>query len=267
MNTLNIVKTIRLKEVKDERPESRVGPVRQDNLSSRDNSQIVTLPYEKNGKFSVIYADPPWNVDNQRSSKSAGNHYQLMSLERIQKLPVGKLASRNAACFLWVCNGMFGKGEETLSAWGFTPVSDFVWVKPRIGMGGYFRYASERLLLGVRGKMPPAFKSQPSWGFFPVQDHSHKPEELYSIIERMYPNTSRREGYYLELFARRRPPNKDWYIWGNEAPGGSDIVIPGYPVPNYSGRARNDNFNNCHNGNSDHDDNFNHNDNSNQKET
>ena len=44
-------------------------------------------------------------------------------------------------------------------------------------------------------------------------------------------------GPYLELFARRRFPGFD--AWGNEAPGGSDLHIPGYPVPAYSERALN----------------------------
>ena len=52
------------------------------------------------------------------------------------------------------------------------------------------------------------------------------------MIERLYQNRN-----YLELFARKRPSNPKWYIWGDEAEGGSDIVIPGYPVPAYSGRV------------------------------
>ena len=68
------------------------------------------------------------------------------------------------------------------------------------------------------------FNSQPTWINAPVQDHSHKPEEQYAIIERVSP------GPYLELFARRRPPSSaDWAVWGNEID--SDIVIPGYAVP------------------------------------
>jgi hypothetical protein len=54
-----------------------------------------------------------------------------------------------------------------------------------------------------------------------VQDHSHKPEEQYGLIERISP------GPYLELFARRR--QSGWHAWGNEIE--ADISIPGYPVP------------------------------------
>ena len=45
------------------------------------------------------------------------------------------------------------------------------------------------------------------------------------IVERVSP------GPYLELFARRR--RHGWTAWGNEID--SDVAIPGYPVPKYSG--------------------------------
>ena len=69
-----------------------------------------------------------------------------------------------------------------------------------------------------------------NWIFCPQQRHSQKPEEQYAVIRRMS------YGPYLELFARHREPG--WDIWGNEAPGGSDIIMPGdYPVPKYSAKA------------------------------
>ena len=55
---------------------------------------------------------------------------------------------------------------------------------------------------------------------------------IYAIIERLYKNRD-----YLELFARERHQHPRWSIWGNEAEGGSDIYIPGYPVPEYSDRV------------------------------
>jgi N6-adenosine-specific RNA methylase IME4 len=82
------------------------------------------------------------------------------------------------------------------------------WVKPRLGLGVYLRNASEQLLFAVRGQAPIRFRSQPTWLFAPVQEHSHKPEEQYAIIERCSP------GPYLELFARRSRPG--WDVWGNE---------------------------------------------------
>ena len=68
------------------------------------------------------------------------------------------------------------------------------------------------------------FHAQPNWFFAAQQEHSHKPEEQFAIIERLS------DGPYLELFAHRRQPG--WDAWGNEID--SDIIVPGYPVPTYS---------------------------------
>ncbi|MFZ2483658.1 MAG: MT-A70 family methyltransferase [Streptococcus parauberis] len=115
-----------------------------------------------------------------------------------------------------------------LCAWGFTPRSIYTWVKPRLGLCVYLRNSTEHLLLGTRGKAPIQFKGQMNWGFMPLQDHSHKPEEVYDIIERCS------EGNYLELFARR--PRHRWDIWGNEV--ASDVKIRDFPVPAYKVNAK-----------------------------
>ncbi|GHU52500.1 DNA methyltransferase [Clostridia bacterium] len=177
-------------------------------------------------KYATILADPPWDLE-QKGARGAGNHYQLMTLDRIKAMPVADLAEENAHCWLWVTNATLEPGFDVLRAWGFTPRSTFSWIKPRMGLGVYLRNATEHVLLGTKGKAPILFNAQPNWGFFPRQDHSHKPEELYSVIERCSP------GPYLELFARRRQPG--WDAWGNQIE--SDVEIPGYPVPDYSAKV------------------------------
>ena len=182
-------------------------------------------------KFQILLADPPWST-NQTGTYGAVNHYDLMPLNRIKEMPIADLMEENSAVFLWVPNGLIPEGLEVLKSWGYTYRNPFFWVKPGMQLGMYMRNASETILLGTKGKMPVDFRAQPNWGFMPRQEHSHKPEEMYAIIERLYQNRS-----YLELFARKRPANKEWFIWGNEAEDGSDIYIPGYPVPKYSGRV------------------------------
>jgi len=177
-------------------------------------------------KYKTILADPPWDID-QRGNYGAVNHYDLMPLERIKAMPVKDLAEDNSHCWLWVTNAALRSGYEVLEAWGFKPRSVFTWVKPRLGLGVYLRNCSEHLLFGTRGKAPVSFKGQPNWGFYPVQKHSHKPEEIYEIVERIS------DGAYLELFARRR--RHGWDAWGNEID--SDVAIPGYPVPRYSSKG------------------------------
>lgn len=158
-------------------------------------------------EYRTILADPPWST-NQTGKRGAVNHYPLMSLKQITALPVSDLAAANAHLWLWVTNSNFFEAQQVMNAWGFSYRSCLTWIKPRFGLGVYLRNATEHLLLGVRGSAPIKFKSQGTWLFAPVQDHSHKPEEQYAVIERCSP------GPYLELFARRKQPG--WHSWGNE---------------------------------------------------
>jgi len=139
-----------------------------------------------------------------------------MTAEQIAALPVGKLTSVDAHLWLWVTNSTLFAGRSVMEAWGFTYRSCLTWVKPGLGLGSsYLRNNTEHLLFGTKGKAPILYRSQPTWLFAPKQDHSHKPEEQYAVIERCSP------GPYLELFARRK--RQGWQVWGNEVT--SDVVL------------------------------------------
>ena len=181
----------------------------------------------QNNKYKTILADPPWDI-NQKGKRGAANHYDLMTLDRIKAMPVKDLCEENAHLYLWVPNGLLQEGLDVIKAWGFVFRSPVYWIKPRLGLGNYIRNASETWLFATRGYAPVKFHAQPNWLFAPLQDHSHKPEEQFAIIERLS------DGPYLELFARRRQPG--WDVWGNEID--SDLVIPGYPVPRYSDKVQ-----------------------------
>jgi N6-adenosine-specific RNA methylase IME4 len=173
--------------------------------------------------FKTILADPPWDVQ-QKGAMGAEHHYDLMTLDQIKAMPVADLAAPDAHLWLWVTNATLRAGYDVMETWGFTPRSPLTWIKPRLGLGNYLRNATEHLILGTRGNAPVQFKAQPTWMFAPLQDHSHKPEEQYAVIERIS------EGPYLELFARRRPPSSaHWSVWGDQID--ADITVPGYPVP------------------------------------
>jgi N6-adenosine-specific RNA methylase IME4 len=166
------------------------------------------------GNYPTILADPPWDI-GQRGNHGAERHYPVMSVERICALGVERLAAENAHLWLWVTNASIHAGKQVMEAWGFSYRSCLTWIKPRFGLGLYLRNQTEHLLLGVRGRAPILFRGQGSWFYAPVQEHSHKPEEQYAIIERCSP------GPYLELFARRKQPG--WHVWGNEVE--SDVVL------------------------------------------
>lgn len=175
------------------------------------------------GGFATILVDPPWPL------QSGEKHYRTMSLARIEALPVGALAARDAHLWLWTTNALLPRAYEVAEAWGFTVRSPLTWVKFRLGLGGRYqlRNATEQLLFCTRGRAPLGSRSQPTWFNAPVTEHSRKPAEQFAIIERVSP------GPYLELFARRRPEsNQSWAVWGDQV--ASDIRIPGFAVPRYS---------------------------------
>lgn len=181
------------------------------------------MPHTEVAKFRTILADPPWS-ENQQGNRGASRHYSLMSLARIKAMPVNALAEDDAHLWLWVTNSVLRVGYEVAEAWGFTVRSPLTWLKFRLGLGNYLRNTTEHLLFATRGNAPVKFRAQPTWFVAPVQDHSHKPEEQYALIERVS------DGPYLELFARRRPTScSPWSVWGNGID--ADISIPGYPVP------------------------------------
>jgi N6-adenosine-specific RNA methylase IME4 len=176
--------------------------------TERRQSENLNEPYR------AILADPPWDIQ-QLGKRGAEMHYPVMSLERICALPVREVAASDAHLWLWVTNATIHAGRTVMESWGFSYRSCLTWIKPRLGLGQYLRNQTEHLLLGVRGRAPIQFRSQGSWFYAPVQQHSHKPEEQYAIIQRCS------LGPYLELFARRRQAG--WDVWGNEV--ASDVRL------------------------------------------
>lgn len=163
---------------------------------------------DKNEKFSTIYADPPWKYSNQATRSSTDGEYDTLTVEEIAALPIKKIIADKAHLHLWTTNAFLFECPRIMEAWGFEYKSCFVWVKPRMGIGNYWRVSHEFLLLGVRGSLRFRNKSQVSWLEIKSKGHSQKPEKIAQIIEKVSP------GPYLELFARRTREN--WTVWGNE---------------------------------------------------
>jgi N6-adenosine-specific RNA methylase IME4 len=164
--------------------------------------------------FRTILADLPWDVQ-QKGHRGAERHYPLMSVERIGALRVDRLCAGDCHLWLWVTNASLHAGRSVMESWGFTYRSCLTWIKPRFGLGHYLRNQTEHLLLGTKGTTPVLFRGQGTWFYAPLQEHSHKPEEQYAIIERCSP------GPYLELFARRK--RHGWAVWGDEVAGDVEL--------------------------------------------
>lgn len=186
-------------------PESTLTSV---NFNSDKDVFITSLDEVKGQKFSCIYADPPWSYQNQGTRGSTDNHYQTMTVDQIAAMPIGELAADNSHLHLWTTNAFLFECPKIFAAWGFEFKSSFVWVKPQMGMGNYWRNSHEILLLGVKGNLTARAKNLMSWSQIKRGKHSEKPQEIRSMIERLSP------GPYLELFGRKYA--KGWTVFGNE---------------------------------------------------
>jgi N6-adenosine-specific RNA methylase IME4 len=161
-------------------------------------------------KFSTIYADPPWPYNNQVTRSATCNHYPTMTLDEISNEPVEELSEDNAHLHLWTTNAFLLEAFEVMAAWGFDYKSCFIWVKPQIGIGNYWRVSHEFLLFGIRGRLPFLDKGQRSWIEIERTENSRKPAIVRSLIEKVSP------GPYLEMYSRQISVNPAWTAYGNQ---------------------------------------------------
>ena len=170
-------------------------------------NHVAMTPVGSSRRYKTILVDPPWDIQ-QMGPHGAINHYDLMTIDQIRELPVSDVAADDAHLWLWTTNAALEQAYQVVRAWGFEPRSLLTWFKPYMGLGMYLRNCTEQLIFATRGRAPVLVRNQPNWLFAIRQEHSHKPEELYEIIERCSP------GPYIELFARRK--RHGWDSWGNE---------------------------------------------------
>jgi N6-adenosine-specific RNA methylase IME4 len=165
------------------------------------------------GKYRVIYADPPWNYGDKRDGHTTGaeDHYPSMTIQELCDLPVKDLAEDNAVLFLWVTSPLLEECFQVIEAWGFQYKASFIWDKMLHNLGHYNSVRHELLLVCTRGScLPDNPKLYDSVVSIERGEHSVKPDEFRQMIDDLYPNGAR-----IELFARRPAPG--WVVWGNEA--------------------------------------------------
>jgi N6-adenosine-specific RNA methylase IME4 len=176
----------------------------------RRYAEIGSAPPLPNGRFDLIYADPPWQLGNPEAEHAPENHYPTLSLDEIKELAVP--AAENACLFLWAVNGLLPEAIEVIGAWGFSYKTNFCWDKGSIGLGVWARYRHELLLFAVRGNVSPPETRNRCASLIESKRgrHSEKPACVYGLIERMHPQTTK-----LELFCRGAA-RSGWTAWGNE---------------------------------------------------
>lgn len=168
-------------------------------------------------QYGIIYADPPWRYRQKNINGAAEHHYFTLGPDELCALPVGELAAKDCALFLWATFPQLPEALRLIKAWGFTYKSvAFVWLKQNrkspgwfYGLGFWTRGNAEICLLATRGH--PKRKSAGVHQFIisPVEAHSKKPDITREKIVELLGDLPR-----VELFARQK--TEGWDVWGNE---------------------------------------------------
>ena len=187
----------------------------------KQKQKPVTTPEIKEGKYRIIYADPPWKYGDKLTEDYGGaeHHYPAMTLNEICELDVDKMTDDNAVLFLWTTSPLLEDSFKVIKSWGFKYKTSFVWDKVKHNFGHYNSVRHEFLLVCTKGSCTPDNLKL----FDSVQiiektsKHSEKPEEFRDIIDTLYTSGSR-----IEMFSRKTKEEinktakvKTWNVWGS----------------------------------------------------
>ena len=156
-------------------------------------------------RMGCIVVDPPWPI-----AGSPIMPYQTIDLDDLRALPISDLAGDRCHLHFWTLPNYYHRlAYDIIEGWGFRPVSEFVWVKPEIGRGQYWRLSHEILITAITGA-EDSFDDHGlrSWTEAPRGRHSEKPEIVRRMIEQASPPPR------IEIFARTNSPG--WFAWGHE---------------------------------------------------
>ncbi|XP_060597198.1 N6-adenosine-methyltransferase catalytic subunit-like [Ruditapes philippinarum] len=196
-------------------------------MSSDSNEQVNMFPpqwiqcdiryldMQVLGKCAVIMADPPWDIHMELP-------YGTMQDDEMRKMPV-PLMQDDGYIFLWVTGRAMELGRECLELWGYKRIDEIIWVKTnqlqriiRTGRTGHWlNHGKEHCLVGVKGNPKGVNKGLDCDVIVAeVRATSHKPDEIYGIIERLSPGTRK-----VELFGRPHNVQPNWITLGNQLEG------------------------------------------------
>lgn len=160
------------------------------------------------GKFAVIMADPPWDIHMELP-------YGTMSDDEMRQLGIPALQD-DGLIFLWVTGRAMELGRECLKLWGYERFDELIWVKTnqlqriiRTGRTGHWlNHGKEHCLVGTKGNPMNLNRGLDCDVIVAeVRATSHKPDEIYGIIERLSPGTRK-----IELFGRPHNVQPNWYV-------------------------------------------------------
>jgi N6-adenosine-specific RNA methylase IME4 len=188
------------------------------------NADVRTFDWKRLGniqKFDVITMDPPWQIAVANVTRGVNISYEQLEVGVIGAIPLHYVQD-NGYLFMWVIASQLANGVMMLQNWGYKLETYMNWVKiSKCGRympshGYYMQHTKESLLVGLKGR-PPAEMNKELFDTLIVRQRgvrqSHKPEELYEMIEQIFPAQM-----YLEVFARPHNLRTGWVSLGIELP-------------------------------------------------
>ncbi|CAK9016797.1 Probable N6-adenosine-methyltransferase MT-A70-like [Durusdinium trenchii] len=166
------------------------------------------------GLISVVMADPPWDIHMELP-------YGTLTDEEVKNLNIGDI-HEHGMIFLWVTGRAMELARECFRLWGYKRIEEIVWVKTnqlqriiRTGRTGHWiNHAKEHCLVGIKGNPKLNRNLDCDVIVSEVRETSRKPDEIYNLIERMFPNCQK-----LELFGRPHNVHENWITCGNQLDG------------------------------------------------
>ena len=199
---------------------------------TKKNPLKELYPALPNKKYSVIYADPPWDYggkmqydksviksENEGFKReiflsSASFKYPTVKLNDLKKLDIASISENDCLLFLWTTGPQLANSIELGNAWGFEyKTVAFVWDKMIHNPGRYTLSQTEFCLVFKKGKIPSprGARNIRQLVSVPRGQHSEKPEIVIDGITKMFPTQEK-----IELFARKN--YLGWDNWGLEIP-------------------------------------------------
>ncbi|CAG8475934.1 3626_t:CDS:2 [Paraglomus brasilianum] len=171
------------------------------------NCDVRKFDFSVLGKFTVIMADPPWDIHMTLP-------YGTMTDDEMKAMAISDLQDEGLI-FLWVTGRAMELGRECLAIWGYDRADELVWIKTnqlqrliRTGRTGHWlNHSKEHCLVGIKGN-PEGLNLGMDCDVLvgEVRETSRKPDEIYGLIDRLAP----------EIFGRQHNTRPGWLTLGNQ---------------------------------------------------
>lgn len=179
------------------------------------NTDVRSFDPNVLGHFDVIMTDPPWDIHMDLP-------YGTMTDDEMRDMShLMKTVQTDGVIFLWITGRAMELARELLICWGYKLVDELIWVKTnqlqriiRTGRTGHWlNHSKEHCLIGVKGSPQNNTNIDCDVLLAEVRETSRKPDEIYSLIERLHPG-----GRKLEIFGRQHNLRCGWTTLGNQLP-------------------------------------------------